>query len=334
MKKRFDLRDDPVLDPDLPIIDAHHHMFDRPAARYLLDEILEDIKLGHDVRATVYIESHFGFDEDAPDHLKPVGETRFATDIAEACAAQEDEIRVNAAIVSYADMTDPRVGETLDAHIEAAHGRLRGIRQVTMYDASPEYRAFMFAPPPAGLMASADFGRGLRALTDRGLSFDAAILHTQMEELGRLADQNPETTIILNHLGFAYGMRYGDATFDAWKASLTELAKRPNIVAKVGGFGMPFWGFGFNEAEGAAPSDQLAAAWRPWAETGIALFGVDRCMMESNFPADGHSCGYVPLWNALKTITAGCSPAEKRALFWDTAARVYAIDMPHPDDAR
>ncbi|TMV08267.1 amidohydrolase family protein [Arenibacterium halophilum] len=332
MKKRFDLRDEPVIGPDLPIIDGHHHMFDRPAARYLLDDILEDIRLGHDIRATVYIESHFGFDETGPDHLKPVGETRFAAEIAEACAAQEEHVRVNAAIISYADMTDPRIGDTLDAHIAAGKGRLRGIRQVTMYDDTPDYRAFMFAPPPGGLMQSPDFGRGLRALADRGLSFDAAILHTQMEELGGIADQNPDTTFVLDHLGFAYGMRYGDATFAAWKTSLAELARRPNIIAKVGGFGMPFWGFGFNEAEGPATSADLAAAWKPWAETGIEIFGVDRCMMESNFPADGHSCGYVPLWNALKSITADFTPAEKRALYWDTASRVYGIDMPHPED--
>ncbi|MEC7259606.1 MAG: amidohydrolase family protein, partial [Pseudomonadota bacterium] len=267
MKKRFELQDEPILEPGLAIIDAHHHLFDRPAARYLLDDILTDCALGHDIRATVYIESQFAFDPDGPAHLRPVGETRFANAIAENCAASQAPVQVNAAIVGYADMTDPQVEETLDAHIAAGRGRFRGIRQVAMHDADPAYRALMFAPPPEGLLDHPDFARGMGALARRGLSFDTAILHPQMSALARLADRCPDTVIVLNHLGFAYGMGRPEDVFGAWRDGLADLALRHNVVAKIGGFGMPFWGFGFDRAAGPADSTALAQVWRPYVET-------------------------------------------------------------------
>ncbi len=73
---------------------------------------------------------------------------------------------------------------------------------------------------------------------------------------------------------------------------------------------------------------ELATAWKPFIETSIEAFGADRCMMESNFPPDGRSCGYVPLWNALKYVVRSSSPEEKSALFNGTAARVYRLELP------
>ena len=71
---------------------------------------------------------------------------------------------------------------------------------------------------------------------------------------------------------------------------------------------------------------ELADAFRPWVETTIELFGADRCMFESNFPVDKQSCDYPACWNAFKRIAANATPAEKAALFSDTAARVYRLD--------
>jgi predicted TIM-barrel fold metal-dependent hydrolase len=88
---------------------------------------------------------------------------------------------------------------------------------------------------------------------------------------------------------------------------------------------MPMWGFGFETRETPIGHLDLADAWRPYVETGLEAFGADRCMMESNFPPDGLSCGFVPLWNALKHIVRNASADEKAALFHDTAARVYRL---------
>ena len=71
---------------------------------------------------------------------------------------------------------------------------------------------------------------------------------------------------------------------------------------------------------------ELAAAWKPYVETTIECFGPNRSMMESNYPPDGRSAGFVPLWNALKHLTRGASADEKRAMFHDVAARAYRIE--------
>jgi predicted TIM-barrel fold metal-dependent hydrolase len=175
------------------------------------------------------------------------------------------------------------------------------------------------------------FREGFRHLAPRGLTFDAPVVDTQLAELAQLADAFPETTIILDHMGTANGVDQdaaGLATiFRAWRESLRDIARRPNVVCKVGGLGMAQWGLGFDVRPDPVGSAELAVAWRPYVESAIEAFGPDRCMMESNFPPDGRSCGYVPLWNALKTIVHSCTPAEKTALFSGTAQRVYRLAL-------
>jgi hypothetical protein len=99
------------------------------------------------------------------------------------------------------------------------------------------------------------------------------------------------------------------------------------VVCKIGGLGTVYWGFGFDNRPGPTGYLELAKAWGPYVEAAIDAFGVDRCMMESDFPADGRSCGFVPLWNALKHITRGCSVGERNSLFHATAIRTYRIDL-------
>jgi L-fuconolactonase len=94
---------------------------------------------------------------------------------------------------------------------------------------------------------------------------------------------------------------------------------------KLGGLGMRMFGFDVHTHELPPSSEELAAAWRPYIETCVTAFGVERAMFESNFPVDKGSCGYAVLWNAFKRITAGCSPAEKRALFAGTASKFYRL---------
>jgi predicted TIM-barrel fold metal-dependent hydrolase len=90
---------------------------------------------------------------------------------------------------------------------------------------------------------------------------------------------------------------------------------------------MPIWGFGFETRSDVIGYAEFADRWRPFVETAIEAFGVERCMMESNFPPDGRAGGYVPVWNALKHIVSGCSRDQKNHLFHRSAARIYDIDM-------
>jgi predicted TIM-barrel fold metal-dependent hydrolase len=180
-------------------------------------------------------------------------------------------------------------------------------------------------------MQSPGFRPAFRHLAPRGLTFDASVFHHQLDELADLADDFSETTIVLDHMGLALGVdlsnRERAEVFSAWREALNRLAQRPNVVCKVGGLGMPYWGFGFEDRADPVGYLELAAAWKPYVDTAIEAFGVSRCMMESNFPPDGWSCGYVPLWNALKHATAGYSADEKIALFSGTAARIYRVDL-------
>ncbi len=329
--KRLEGRNEEIIDADMPIIDSHHHLFDRPALRYMLPEYLDDIKAGHRIVASTYIETQAFIRASEPALLRPLGEVEFANGVAAMCASGiYGECQVNAAIVGYADLRlGDAIAELLDRSLELAPERFRGVHQITIEDPSETSYRFMTHRPPAGIMASPGFRPAFGLLASRGLTFDAAVFHHQLPEISALADAFPDTTIILNHMGIAMAMDMDvqgrQRVFEEWRSLLRDLALRPNVICKVGGLGMPFWGFGFETRSDVLGYSELASAWRPYVETAIEAFGVSRCMMESNFPADGRACGFVPLWNALKHIVKACSIEDRSALFHGTAARIYRL---------
>ena len=174
------------------------------------------------------------------------------------------------------------------------------------------------------MLADAGFRAGIACLAARGLVYDAWQYYSQLPEVGALADALPHAAIVVNHCGGVLGLgRHGGPDlFPRWKALVTEAARRPNIYMKLGGLGGRRSGL----VEGRAAGPQvLADAFRPYIETCIELFGADRCMFESNVPPDAVAGSYATIWNAFKMIAAGCSPAEKAALFSGTARRVYRL---------
>jgi predicted TIM-barrel fold metal-dependent hydrolase len=191
---------------------------------------------------------------------------------------------------------------------------------------------FITNRPPVGAMQSPGFKAGMKQIARRGLTFDAAVFETQLADVGRLAAAFPDTTIVLNHAGQIMALEMGEARrkelFHSWRDGMRALARHENVVVKIGGFGLPCWNFGFTERVSTVGYLELAAAWQPYVEVAVEAFGAGRCMMESNFPQDGRSCGFVPLWNALKHITRGASREERNAMFHGTALRVYRLDVP------
>jgi predicted TIM-barrel fold metal-dependent hydrolase len=318
-----------ILEPELPICDPHHHLWDHPGRRYLLDEVLADTGSGHKVVATVFVECMSMYRADGPEAMRPVGETEFVNGVAAMSASgRYGATRVAAGIVSFADLTlAERVSAVLDAHI-AASPRFRGIRHAAGWDASDQVRNSHTNPPP-GLLGDARFRRGFAELGRRGLTFDAWLYHPQIPELTKLAKAFPGTTIILDHFGGPLGVGPYEGkraeTFEYWKGAIRELAWCPNVVAKLGGLVMPINGFGFHRRERPATSEELVQATRDWYLHAIDCFAPSRCMFESNFPVDKASCSYHVLWNAFKRLAARFSPADKAALFHDTAARVYRL---------
>jgi L-fuconolactonase len=318
-----------ILEPGLPICDPHHHLWDHPNHRYLLDDLLADTGSGHDVRSTVFVECMSMYRAHGPQGLKPVGETEFVNGIAAMSASgRYGSTRAAAAIVSFADLTlGEDVGAVLDAH-RAASPRLRGIRHAAGWDASEDIRNSHTNPRP-GLLADAGFRRGFAELARRGLTFDAWCYHPQIPEVADLARAFPDTTIVLDHFGGPLGIgpyrgRRAEV-FAWWRGALKALAACPNVVAKLGGLVMPLNGFGFHKRATPPDSVELAEATREWYLHAIDCFGPARCMFESNFPVDKVSTSYRVLWNSFKRIAASFSRDDKAALFHDTAVRVYGL---------
>ena len=325
----LDRRKEPILEPDLPIIDPHHHLWDRENWRYLLDDLLADTNSGHNVLATVFVQARAFHKADGSEEMKPIGETEVMKGVAAMTASGVyGKIRACAGIVGYADLTlGSRVEAVLTAHERAGGGRFRGIRHIVAYDADPQVRNPAFSSPP-GIMADAKFREGFKTLARLGYSFDAWMYHPQLDELTALAIAFPDARIVLNHCGGPVGINAyrRDEVFPGWKKSIEALAKRPNVTVKLGGLGMRIGGHGFEKLPDPPSSQMLADAWRPYIETCIAAFGPPRGMFESNFPVDKGSYSYPVFWNACKILAKGASASEKADLFVGAAKRFYKLD--------
>ncbi|GAA1850969.1 amidohydrolase family protein [Pseudonocardia ailaonensis] len=327
-----DLSTEAPLEPSWPVVDAHHHLGEFHGSRYLAEDLGRDTARGHRIVATVYVESRYRLRTTGPAGLRPVGETEFADDVAEKSVAEGTGTQLCAAIVGFADLgAGAAIGDVLDAHLDASPARFRGIRQGSYWDADPGIMSTVSMSPPRGLLGSAAFRRGYAALAPRGLSFDAVLFHPQIGELAALARTFPDTTVVLNHLGFPLGVGpYADRreeVFAEWSAAVADLARCPNVNLKIGGFGIPVWGLDLTPADGEPRSKALARAWRPFFDTAVERFGPHRCMLESNFPPDRVAYDYVTFWNAAKTLVSGLSPSERDAVLAGTARRVYRLPV-------
>lgn len=329
----LDSRKEAILEPDLPIIDPHHHLIDRPeSGRYLLPDLLADIASGHNVVATVYLEWLSMYRADGPVDMRPVGEIEFANGVAAMSASGGyGKPRVCAGIVGHGELSlGAGVAKVLEAMIVAGGGRFRGIRYIASTDPDQaQWGATLMRPQ--GMLLDKKVREGFACLAPLGLSFDAWVYHPQLADLVDLARAFPGTKIVLNHVGGPIGLgRYKgkrDAVFADWSARIRELAACPNVYVKLGGMGMRMFGFDFHEGALPPSSEQLAAAWRPYVETCIAAFGPSRAMFESNFPVDKGSYGYGAYWNACKRLAQGASASEKADLFHGSASRFYRLGL-------
>ena len=324
-----------ALEPDLPIIDPHHHFWDTPhRGHYLLPELLADIGGGHNIVSTVFLECRAMYRKDGPREMAALGEVEFVTGIAAMSASGGyGPCRVAEGIVGGGDLTvGARVRELLEAEVRAAGGRLRGLRHGVAWDGNASVGNYASRVVPPHLVLDPKFREGFAQLAPLGLSFESWQYHPQLSDAVDLARSFPGTTIILNHVGGILGVGpyngHREEILATWRKDINELAKHPNVYCKLGGLGMVSVGFDFHERDMPPTSEDLAAAWRPYIEGCIEGFGVDRCMFESNFPPDKQSCGYTELWNAFKRITSGASAAEKKALYSGTAAKVYRLMVP------
>jgi L-fuconolactonase len=314
-----------VVEPDVPIVDPHHHLWPPGGALpYGLADLEADVASGHRVEATVFVECGAAYRTDGPRHLMSVGETEFVA--AAAAAASRPLI---AGIVSRTDLRDlDHLDAALDAHDEAGRGLFRGIRHALARAEQPELLRIP-GRAPAGLSADPAFRAGVSRLGERGFTYDTWLYHHQIPELTSLAAAVPDTLHVFDHVGTPIGIGpdgpRADVIFEQWRLDVAALARHENVVAKLGGLAMPDNGFGWDQRARPATSEELVAAHRRWYEHAIDCFGPDRCMFESNFPIDRFSVSYRVLWNGLKQLAAPYSRDEREAMFRGTASRVYRL---------
>ncbi|MEM5402687.1 amidohydrolase family protein [Paraburkholderia unamae] len=316
-----------ALEPDLPIVDAHHHFYDRPGWTYLLDEYLQDAQAGHNLTASVFMQGLTRYRPSGPEPLRPVGEIEYVAGVT--APLQKSKPEVAKGMVGYADLRrGAAVRDVLEAELHAGDGRFRGVRHLVTWDAD-QTLVNPLSAAPRGLLLDSGYRAGVAQLAPLGLSYDAWLFFPQLPELFDLAKAYPDTPFIINHCGgvvriASYANQRAEV-FDAWSRSMRTLAQLPNVYVKVGGLGMRINGFEFEKGERPPSSDDLAKAWKPWMYTCIEAFGAERCMFESNFPVDKGSYPFSNGWNAFKKLTAHASAGEREALFRGTARKVYRL---------
>ncbi|MBT3331515.1 MAG: amidohydrolase family protein [Rhodospirillaceae bacterium] len=320
--------DEAILEPDLAIIDPHHHLWLRNGYTYLMPELSVDLASGHNVVATVFAECHSMYRQAGPEAERSMGETEFVRgQAAMSAGGQFGPTRACDVMFGNVDMTlGQAVEPLLEKHIDASGGRFTGVRYSTGWDAN---EGIHNVAPAAGMLIDDRVGEAAAVLSRMNLSLDSWLYHPQLDEVATLADAHPNLTIILNHVGSPIlGGPYrgkSDEVFADWRTRIKSVGERPNVFVKLGA--MPIRMPGFDGDRSLPPrSEEVAAAWRPWIETCIEAFGPSRSMFESNFPVQKRWCSYQVCWNAFKRLAAGASDTEKQDLFAGAAARAYRMD--------
>ena len=320
-----------IIDPQRPIIDPHHHLWrDKTVDDYQLADLWEDTGSGHNIIGTVFVECSADYRKEGPEALRPVGETDYVSAAAEISSTQAADGRPPIlGIVSHANLRlGDAVEEVIAAHLDAGKGRVKGIRHSAAYYPDPP-AVDRYAGRTQHLLLDPDFRRGFTKLAPFDMSFDAWLLHPQIRELIDLARKFPETTIIFDHFGGPLGIGpykgKQSEIYPQWKKDVADLAKCDNVVAKLGGLAMMINGWGWDERELPASSDDIVHAHQDYYLHMIDCFGPRRCMFESNFPVDKVSVSYSVLWNAFKKIGLRFSQDENELLFEGTAKWVYRL---------
>jgi predicted TIM-barrel fold metal-dependent hydrolase len=291
------------------IIDAHHHIwrqadlpwlqgltqprifgnYDPVKRDYPIEEYLSDIA-GTGVEKSVYVQANW-----APDR---------GQDEAEWVQATADRTGWPHGIVAYCDMTVPDARTVLDRLAQLP--LLRGIRQQFHWHEQQLYR---FARHP-DLCRDPNVQRNVDLLADYGLAFDLQVFAGQMDGAAELARACPNVTFVLQHSGMLEDLSDDGRT--TWKAQMRKLAAEPNVTSKLSAFGT------FIHRNDPAHIERIL-------HDTLAIFGAERCLFGSNFPIEKIWTGYRDLIEAFLKAAGDLSAADRRAIFHDTAARVYRL---------
>lgn len=319
-----------ALEPELPIIDPHHHLWMREPPPYFLREFVEDLYTGHRVVATVHAECHSMYRNSGPEEMRVIGESEFIAGMAAMSDSGEfGETQICKALIGQANlMLGHGVGAVFDAHEIASGGRFRGIRiSAAWHKDTSLFRRH----DEQHYLAEPKVREGIAVLQERDLVADVWVYHHQLSEVAELARAFENLKIVLNHtgmpvLGGPYKGRQ-DEVFEEWLAGMKQVAECPNVTIKLGA--LPLRKSQRENPDMPPTSDEIERIWGPWILPSIDLFGPERSMFESNFPVHKNWCSYPVLWNSLKRIVSSFTAAEKQAMFFDTANRIYNVGASH-----
>ena len=311
-----------VLDPELPIVDPHHHLWDlrkiilQPHRDflqkvYLTEEFANEIqRSGHKITHTVFAQCAAFYRKEGPQALRAVGEVEFANGVAAMSASGlYGDTQICAGIFSYADLS---LGKTVKSVLES------------LQKASPNFRGIR-SPFPNDF--NSEFLEGFKILGEMGLTYDNySPDYTRLPKLAELAATHPEVTVIVNHLGGRINLNEQE-----WRQCLEKVSKPKNVYLKLGGAQQRVndWEPTFHRNQRPQPisSDELCKWLGKFYVKAIELFGPERCMFESNFPVDKECVSYRTLWNFFKKISIemNLSKADKDKVFSETAKLVYSL---------
>lgn len=331
-----------VLEPELPIIDPHHHLFlnGNPMEhwivqkekgiphKYFIEEVSADVNSGHKIIATVYAEGNQFHRLDGQELHRPVGESEVVQGIAHlADRALYGPCRLCAGIVATADLSagPAAIEPVLRSHMAAAPN-FRGVRYLGGAAEKIPFDSDAFIGS-VRLLARLNLCLDINGPETLPLDFDKVL-----GGIVRLALAVPEATIIVDHCGGAIGPSTFDEVggrrkLELWHSYMQQLATCPGVVVKVSGCTMSVNGFKFDERRVPASSEELCSALLPYYGFVLDTFGPARCMFASNFPMDKVTCSYRTLWNMFKRIAEAknLSQVDKHQVFQGTADRVYNL---------
>lgn len=297
------------------ILDAHIHWWDLENNYYpwLMDKKPDEGGLsGVDAIAKTYLFEHYmadaaGYDIEGFVHVQaewdpsdPVGETRWLQSLVD-----DDKIGGKLlGIVGFANFADPNVEAVLEGH--TAHANIRGIRHMLNY--LPDNPALCWADQD--YLVNDTWLKNIGLLKKYGLDFDPMCFSNHMPDLARIAAENPDVQVILEHTGMPHD--HEPEGREAWRQGMRLLAERENTAAKISGLGNTIDNWTENLIQ-------------PYVLDTIEAFGTDRVVFASNFPTDSMYSDMSKIWEAFLSITSGFSQDERNAMFADNARRLYRL---------
>jgi predicted TIM-barrel fold metal-dependent hydrolase len=308
-------------------IDPHHHLWERGGETYLVDEFGADLDSYMAPVTSVYLECLNHYKADGEDALRCTGETEFFAALVSGLTAAGRPNLIGG-FVGFGDLAlGDDFARVLDAHSAIAGERLKGVRYPVAFDEDPGIHAAH--PTRAGMLLEDAVPKAAAHLESRGLSLDVWAYFTQLPELAALLNTTANFPVVLNHCGGPIGVgRFSDrreAVFGEWRQGMARVAQHERLTVKFGGMAMAIAGFRWHRRAQRPRADELAAAWRPYFDVCLELFGPERIMFESNFPVDRKGADYVALWHAFELLAAGLSADERDQLFYGTARRIYRL---------